>query len=426
MPKAKPPEGSSKVRSVSACLDTLVEALGPFDFGVDADDFILYELNRFIEEDRASFEEEEFRILIDEGIRVHVEENLSIRCKMAYSLRGASRGLNAEAIASLEQQLGVKFDPGIAEGLDPTTRAVAVRIAQALENTDSDLRNVAFVVRKYTAYLFERLQSIERALPGEAESLEMIESWKSGAIPREQLITNLQQLGRASLGPSADLLLNSTDDRNAAETALSILSHIRSSVSARVLAFVVSEPVLDEDLEARAYAALREFWPLARPYILHSLHLHAHEDLPFRWFQLLLEADEVTTSELVYEEMRTHGSLPNYREDLWALASLLVHSRDPEIEDKVLAWINSPQTPGPVVPMLQEFLKEYRRPDPKPDSPDPWTERERLRKLNERYVAASKLLDAGHTAEARMALDKILSEEPYYPFAFMLKRISNG
>jgi hypothetical protein len=399
MTARKTPKNSRNAASIAECLDTLVEAIGPFDFGVDADDFILYELNRLIEEERASFEDEEFRILIDEGIRIHVEENLPIRCQMAYSLRA---------------QLG-SMDP------DPTTRAVAIRVIQALENTDSDLRNAAFVVRKYTAYLFERLQSIEGVPQGESEAREAIEGWKSGTIPREKMVASLQQLGRGALGPASELLLNSAQDRDAAEPALEVLSHVRSSVSARVLAYVVSEPMLDEDLEARAYSSLREFWPLARPYILHSLHLHAHEDLPFRWFQLLIESDEAAATELIYEEMRAHGNQPNYHEDLWALASLMTHSRDPEITDKVLEWINSPDTPQSVAPMLQEFLKEYRRPEPKPGAPDPWTERARLRMVNEKYVNASRLFDAGRKEEGIRALDKILAEEPSYPFALMLK-----
>jgi len=391
--------------SISRCLDTLVEAVGPFDFEVGTDDFVLYELNRLIEEDRASFEDEEFRILIDEGIRTHVEENLSNRCKLAFSLRALSREEESDKAGS-------------------TMLAVRSRVIHALENTEADLRNVAFVVRKFAEYLFERLQSVEDLSAGETTARELIEGWKAGAISGEKLIAELQHIGRTSLGPAADLLLNSTGDRDTADIALHMLSRIPSPVSARVLAYVVSEPVLDEDLEARAYSALREVWSLARPYILHSLHLHAHEDLPFRWFQLLIESDEATASELIYEEMRAHGNQPNYHEDLWALASLMTNSRDPEIEDKVIGWINNPDTPPPVVPMLQEFLKEYRRPDPKSDSADPWAERARLRMMNEEYIAASQLFDAGRVEEAKLALDKILQREPQYLFAVRLKRVT--
>jgi hypothetical protein len=387
---------------VAESVDILSKAIAGFDFHVDGDDFILYELNRMIDEDRASFEDEEFRILIDEGIREHIEENLPVRAQLAGSLRAAARIV------------------------DPKTRVVAERVIRALENTLHDLRNAGVVVRTYTAYLFEKLQSLDGMAPREAEVRAMIESWRAGGIPVARLTADLQTIGRPALGPIAEVLTQFPEDRAAAELSLAVISHIPSSVSARVLAYVVSEPMLDEDLEARAYTALRSQWPLARGYMLHSLHSHAHEDLPFRWFQLLIDADETTSSELIYDEMRVHGKNPNYHEDLWALASLLAHSRDPDIEEKVLGWINVPQTPEPVVPMLQEFLKEYRRPDPgilKPESQDPWAQRVHLQEMNSQYIAASRLFEAGHIEEAHLALEKILRKEPGYPFAVTLLQV---
>jgi len=402
MPTSRNPKKPAGEISVGESVDILSNTIAGLNFLVDADDFILYELNRMIEEGRASFEDEEFRILIDEGIREHIEENLPVRAQLAGRLRIAARTV------------------------DPKTRAVAERVIRALENTLYDLRNAGVVVRTYTAYLFERLQSLDGVAPGESEVRAMIESWKTGGIPAGSLTAELQKIGRPALGPIAELLTQSPEDRASAELSLAVLSHIRSSVSARVLAYVVSEPMLDEDLEARAYTALRSQWPLARGYMLHSLHSHAHEDLPFRWFQLLIEADETTSSELIYEEMRVHGRFPNYHEDLWALASLLAHSRDPDIEEKVLGWINVPQTPEPVVPMLQEFLKDYRRPDlriSKPVSQDPWARRVHLQEVNSQYVEASRLLDAGNFKEADLALKRILKEEPGYPFAVMLAQM---
>jgi hypothetical protein len=392
--------------TVAESVDILSKAIAGFDFHVDADDFILYELNRLIDEDQASFEAEEFRILIDEGIREHIEENLPVRAQLAGNLRAAARTV------------------------DPGTHVVAERVIRALENTLHDLRNAGVVVRTYTAYLFERLQSLDGMAPREAEVRAMIESWRAGGIPVARLTADLQTIGRPALGPIAEVLTQFPEDRAAAEFSLAVISHIRSSVSARVLAYVVSEPMLDEDLEARAYTALRSQWPLPRGYMLHSLHSHAHEDLPFRWFQLLIDSDETTSSELIYDEMRVHGKNPNYLEDLWALASLLAHSRDPDIEEKVLGWINVPQTPEPVVPMLQEFLKEYRRPDPgilKPESQDPWARRVHLQEMNSQYIDASRLFEAGHIEEAQLALEKILTEEPGYPFAVtLLQMIKSG
>jgi hypothetical protein len=398
-PAPKPTRKSGGEISISESVDILSKALVGFDFHVDADDFILYELNRMIEEERASFEDEEFRILIDEGIREHIEENLQVRAHLTGKLRAAARNV------------------------DTATRTVAERVIRTLENTLYDLRNAGVVVRAYTSYLFERLQSLEGMGPAEQEAREWIESWKSGAMPAPRLIADLQKAGRPALGPTAELLVESPEDRAAAEISLAVLSHVPSSISSRVLAYVISEPMLDEDLEARAYTALRSLWPLARGYMLHSLHSHSHEDLPFRWFQLLIEIDEPTSSELIYEEMRMHGRSPNYHEDLWALTSLLAHSHDPDIEEKVLGWINVPQTPEPVVPMLQEFLKEYHRPDAAASGEDrsnPWTRRARLQDVNTQYIAASRLFDAGQAEAAAQALDRILAEEPGYPFAVML------
>jgi hypothetical protein len=402
-PASKSPKKSRSDISIGESVDILSKALAGFDFHVDADDFILYELNRMIDEEKASFEDEEFRILIDEGVREHIEENLMVRADLAGRLRTAARIV------------------------DSKTSVVADRVVRALENTLYDLRNAGVVVRTYTAYLFERLQSLDGMAAGEAEVRTMIESWKSGKAPASRLIADLQKIGRPALGPVAELLTQSPEDRAVAELSLAVLSHVRSTVSARVLAYVVSEPMLDEDLEARAYTALRSQWPLARGYMLHSLHSHAHEDLPFRWFQLLIEAGETSSSELIYDEMRVHGKSPNYHEDLWALSSLMAHSSDPDIEEKVLGWINVPQTPEAVVPMLQEFLKEYRRPDPgklDPGTPDSWARRAHLQEINSQYIAASRLFDAGQIEKAELAMKKILKDEPGYPFAVMLTQLA--
>ena len=139
--KDKPSPGPAKKTrseiSIAESVDILSRKLAGFDFRVHEDDFILYELNRMIEEERASFEDEEFRILIDEGIREHVEENLDVRAQLAGRLRVAARSVDA------------------------ATRTVAERVIRALENTLYDLRNAGVVVRAYTAYLFERLQSLD-------------------------------------------------------------------------------------------------------------------------------------------------------------------------------------------------------------------------------------------------------------------------
>src|SRR5205807_4716920 len=91
---------------------------------------------------------------------------------------------------------------------------------------------------------------------------------------------------------AADLLLESPEDRPSVETALQILGSLQSAISARVLAHVISEPMLEEDLEMKAFLQIKAMWPMPRPYILYSLKPHTHEDIPFRWFQLLIDCNE--------------------------------------------------------------------------------------------------------------------------------------
>jgi hypothetical protein len=43
-----------------------------------------------------------------------------------------------------------------------------------------------------------------------------------------------------------------------------------------------------------------------------------------------------------------------------------------------------------------------------------------LQEMNSQYIAASRLFEAGHNEEAQLALEKILTEEPGYPFAVTL------
>src|SRR4051812_758139 len=119
--------------TVGESVDIIAAAIAGFDFKVQHDDFVLFELDRLIAEDRASFEDEEFRILIDQGIQQHIEENLETRTELAGRLR--------------------KVIPG----MDPATGTIARRVLRALENTGYDLRNAGVVVRTYTAYLFDRL-----------------------------------------------------------------------------------------------------------------------------------------------------------------------------------------------------------------------------------------------------------------------------
>ncbi len=348
--------------SILEDIEKAAASLAGFDYNVDAEDFVLYELHRLLEEDRASFDDSEFRTLIDFGVRAHIEENPVARAKLAGILRSAVTG---------------------------KSRTVTLRIVRALEELHTDLSNVGVLVRSYTGYLLSRLENVQE---GEGDD---------------------------RIAEAADLLFESTGDREAAETALAVLSRTPSPVSARVLAHAVSEPLLDEDLELKAFAALKSCWPLSRHYMLYNLHGHPHEDIPFRWFQLFVEVDELTTVDLVLEELRAHGESPDYHEDLSALMDVLHGCRDPELEDKILGALNSSSANPQVSALLRKFLEEHQPAEAKVETN--WSRAERQFDLNRRYVEAASLFDAGQTTKAREKLTQILSDDPEYPFALMLK-----
>jgi hypothetical protein len=323
---------------------------------------LLYELGRLIDDDRATFEDEEFQRLIESGIHQHVERRLTLRAEMAKLLRKA----------------GARPD----------------RIVHAVEDVESPLRDIPQIIQSYTAYLFQRLEQC------------------SGINPDERVTT------------AADVLLETPEDRAAAEVSIDLLGSIRSAVSARVLAHVISEPLLDEDLEAKSYAYLRSMWPLPRDYILYCLKPHAHEDLPFKWFQLLVDCDEPSAVDRILEELVIHGGDQEYYEDLFALIGLLERARDPEIEDKVLQVLNSENVPNPVKKMLQDFLKKSTTQSLGLEKDNPWTGLDRVYAANRRYLAAAKLYDAGQKTEAARLLDELLRDDPQHPFAIMLRELT--
>src|SRR3989442_13921918 len=97
-----------------------------FDYLVECEDFLLYELGRLIDEDRASLDDEEFRRVVDEGIREHVETRLEVRAELAMRLRAAGPA------GSRVEPLG--------------------------EKNEGPLRRLAPNGKCYTAYLFRRLE----------------------------------------------------------------------------------------------------------------------------------------------------------------------------------------------------------------------------------------------------------------------------
>ncbi|MBI4473097.1 MAG: hypothetical protein HY646_10540 [Acidobacteria bacterium] len=381
--------------------DTLLSALEGLDYRIPCADFLLYEVDRLIEEDRASLEDEEFRRVIDEGIHEYVDTRLEVRAAVALRLRRAL------------------------PKMDDNTQGAARRVLHAVEDTEFPLRDVGVIIRTFTGYMFRRLEecaTIESTSEDEARSL--IERWQRGEILREELTKQLKAMGPGSVAPVADLLFDSLHDRVAAETALEILGSIRSAVSARILAHAVSEPMLDEELEVKAYAFIRAMWPLPRHYVLYGLRPHMHEDLPFRWFQLLMDSDDLEAVDRILEEVVVHADNPDYREDLIAVLELLRISRDPDTEQKVLELINTPETPRAVAQLLEGFIKTYRAPAVA-GAREAWIRPARLRAVNKKYLSAAKAFDAGRKSEAARKLDELLKEEPEYPLAVMLKRLVN-
>jgi hypothetical protein len=334
--------------------------LDNFDYRVGCDDFFLYELGRLIDEECASLDNDEFRALIEAGIHEHVERRLDIRAELAGRIRRSA--------------------------------ALPKAILHIIENIEAPLIDVPLIVQNYITYLFRQLE-----MCADEEPDERIEA-------------------------AADLLFESPTDRPSAEMGLSTLASSRSAVSARILAHVISEPVLDEDLETKAYSCVRGMWPLARPYILYTLKPHTHEDIPFRWFQLFVDCDEPSTVDRILEEILVHGDDPNYREDLLALLNLLGQTKDPAAEEKILQVLNSDETARSVRELLAGFLKNSEPSAHLPtETPEPWKSLAMIYAANEKYLDAAKLFDSGRKEEAGDKLDALLKQHPGYPFAVMLK-----
>jgi hypothetical protein len=303
--------------------EALLKAFQDFDYRVECDDFLLYELGRLIEEDDASFENEEFRRVINEGLHEHIDNRLEIRAEMAWRLRRGSAKADDRSRADIRSTL------------------------HAIEDTNLSCGEIAAVVESYTKYLFQRLEGCaEGAGAEEIEARTAIERYQNGEMLREQLIAQLKTLGPAAIAPVADLLFASLDDRMTVEAALSLLGSTRTAVSSRIVAHLISEPMLDEDLEQRAYVLLQQMWPLPRHYILYSLKLHDHEDLPFRWFQLLVQCEEPSAVDRILDEIVVHADNGSFLEDLTALVELLRQSRDPDTEEKIMQLLNAEPTPA--------------------------------------------------------------------------------
>jgi hypothetical protein len=129
-----------------------------------------------------------------------------------------------------------------------------------------------------------------------------------------------------------------------------------AGIAVRALAFAVSEPVLQESVESRAFEALRTLWPAPRSYVLYHLRRHTHEDIPFRWIELLIVAGELRGVDRVLEEVLIHASDPGSRPDLLSLLDLTARSLDPGREGKVLRILEGPGVPDDARTLVWEWL----------------------------------------------------------------------
>src|SRR5262245_60388780 len=119
MPKKKRSPDSESAKILSFALDD-------FDYRMECDDFLLYELGRLIEEDNASFENDEFRGVINQDVHEHIDTRLEVRAELARRLRIVS------------------------PKLDTSLRPVAARILHAVEDAGSPLSDIGLIVRTYT------------------------------------------------------------------------------------------------------------------------------------------------------------------------------------------------------------------------------------------------------------------------------------
>jgi len=135
-----------------------------------------------------------------------------------------------------------------------------------------------------------------------------------------------------------------------------------------------------------------------------------------------VECDELSAVDRILEEVTVHATQPPYVEDLKTIIELLRLSHDPQVEEKILAVLNAPDTPKPAVVLLQDFVSRFRPSSVPADNP--WSRADKLAALNKRYIAAAQLFDSGKTGQAKAAVDAILQDEPGYPFAAALRELT--
>ncbi len=303
------------------------------EFGIESDDFLLQEMGRLIQDGEPSFENDDFQFVIKQGIRLNVNPNVDLRARLAESLRTAYPDM--------------KGPP----------RRVADTVVGAIEDVDFSLDVVGTVVRAYTNQLLKSLEHDTYDTTIDAEARGWIAQWAGNALEGTTLLERFSKLGSGGVPAVADLLFDSLEDPVRVQTALELLAAIRTPVAARVLAFTVSEPLLEEHQEERAREILKELWALALPYVLYNLRRHLHEDIPFRWLELLIETNNTRGVDRILEEVVAHARSRSYREDLLSVLPLLDRSRDPGVVGKVLRLITLNSLPEETVEFIEEWVE---------------------------------------------------------------------
>ena len=202
--------------------------------------------------------------------------------------------------------------------MDAAARKITPDVISGLEDIEFPLYRIGAVVSSYTNQLFQKLESMPDSSEAEDEARRLLEEWRGGKLERQTLMEELREIGPEAVAPAAD-------------TALELLSTLESNVSATILAYVVSEPILEEEQEERAQQMLGEIWPTPLPYILYNLKKHSHEDLPYRWFELLVATGYTRAVDRILEDWLEGSSMAEEIEagmDGWNDGRSILAARD--------------------------------------------------------------------------------------------------
>ncbi len=325
--------------------ENLVESVR---FPIESDNFLLQELGHLIQDGDPSYEDDDFHFVIKQGIRLYVDPDVDLRAQLVGSLRQAYAGMKG------------------------ASGRVAHTIIGAIEDVDFSLDVVGAVVQGYTNQLLRTLEDMTEDESVEENARKWIELWTEGTLEEPALLERFRGIGSDGVPAVADLLFDSLEDPIRNNTALNLLSMIHTPVAAQVLAYTISEPILEEKQEEIARKILRELWPMALPYVLYNLRRHAHEDIPFRWFELLIDTDNTRAVDRILEEVVAHGRSDNYREDLLAILPLLDRSNDPGVAGKLLRLMTEDSLPKESVGLIEQWIETSRLALPVEEALERW------------------------------------------------------